>query len=251
MPGEANYWSNPRPEKLRAAMTALATFHRLAQTYPVPLSADSESSISQRTSSPGIVERLAMARRLLDGGMAELRKCVATNRMTFPALGNQADKLLAIVSPHLASLEFELQRASQVEVAIQPCLRDIWHDHVLFCEDQVSGIVDPGSMRVESVAADISRLLGSLCENDEAGWKIGFEAYSALRPLTQAESTLLKVFDLSQMLLSGINWVEWVFVQKRAFSDPAAVLTRMEHILNRLSRQSIEIAGKKQFLTGL
>jgi homoserine kinase type II len=235
MPGEANYWREPHLEKLRAAMTALAVLHRAAEDFP-----DTVRSITaRRPTSPsppsGIAERLAIARRLLNGGITELRRAVAGHRHEFPALADQANELFVNVVSRLPALETTLEEASQVAVPVQPCLRDIWHDHVLFLGNHVSGIVDVGSMRVESVAADVSRLLGSLCGNDEQGWTTGLDAYAAVRPLTAGENTLLRAFDQSQILLSGINWVEWVFVERRRFSDPEAVLRRMEHILSRLS----------------
>ncbi len=58
--------------------------------------------------------------------------------------------------------------AVALKVPIQPCIGDIWHDHILFLGDGVSGLVDFGGMRADTVAGDIARLLGSLVADDPA-----------------------------------------------------------------------------------
>ena len=63
---------------------------------------------------------------------------------------------------------------------LQPCIRDVWHDHILFLGDSVSGIVDYGAMAVDTVAGDIARLLGSLVGNHVADWEEGIDAYHQL-----------------------------------------------------------------------
>ena len=62
---------------------------------------------------------------------------------------------------------------------MQPCLCDPWHDHVLFTGDQVSGVIDYGSVKEDHIAVDLARLLGSLVEDDENAWSIGLKAYQS------------------------------------------------------------------------
>jgi hypothetical protein len=47
-------------------------------------------------------------------------------------------------------------------VPLQPCLCDSWHDHVLFESDAVTGLIDYGSAKIDHVAVDLARMLGSL-----------------------------------------------------------------------------------------
>jgi hypothetical protein len=89
-------------------------------------------------------------------------------------------------------------------------------------------------MKTESVAADIARLLGSLCGNDQQAWATGQAAYETIRPLSADEQSLVSAFYQSQRLLAGVKWAQWVFLERRSFSDPSAVVKRMEHILARL-----------------
>jgi homoserine kinase type II len=234
MLGTANYSSEPRAEKLRSALTALARFHRAVEAFE-PVSPLAVFRSPQCGPSPGIAERLRLTERLLAGHLDELDRAIIAPRVAGPWLVDQATILLATVRPRLPSLKRDLESVRGIGVHLQPCLRDIWHDHVLFTGDEVTGIVDLGSMRVESVAADVARLLGSLCGNDSAGWRVGLAAYEQVRPLSAAECALLEAFDRSQLLLAGINWVEWVFAGGRTFPDPEALVKRMEHILARLA----------------
>jgi homoserine kinase type II len=224
LPGRADYWSDPRPGKLRAAMTELGRFHVAAESFSAPVSGKS----------PGIAYRLALAGWLLADGLCELSTAAIENRRAMPALAVYVDPLFASIASRLPALQNSLIKAGRLESPLQPCLRDIWHDHVLFEGDRVSGIVDVGSMKMESIAADVARLLGSLCGSDRESWALGQAAYHEVRPLSEAERTLVAAFDQSQLLLAGVKWVEWVFMQHRRFSDPSAVVKRMEHILSRL-----------------
>ncbi len=71
--------------------------------------------------------------------------------------------------------------AELLAAPLQPCIRDVWHDHVLFVGDDVSGLVDFGAMQPDSVAADIARLLGSLAGDDRQAWTIGLAAYESVQ----------------------------------------------------------------------
>ena len=229
--GNRDYWSDPRPKKLVAAMTALAEFHRATKTFAVARLSTDQTSLAVSRS---LAERLELVHRLMAGGLAELQSAVERNRELMPRAAALSQCLFPRIAPQLSTLERQLRDAAQIKSPLQPCLRDIWHDHVLFDADRVSGIVDTGSMRMETIAGDISRLLGSLCSNDPEGWSLGLTAYQQVLPIPDGTRTLVSAFDRSQVLLAGVKWVEWVFVERRSFADPFAVEKRMEHILARL-----------------
>jgi Ser/Thr protein kinase RdoA (MazF antagonist) len=239
LPGMANYWCNPRPEKLQAAMEALARFHCAAENFACGASAPDRMAVS-----PGIAERLAFAEHLLAGGVDQLWASLGEPQGAMPDLVEPATSLLRLITPRLPELTRQLTVASTIPVLLQPCLRDIWHDHVLFEGDRVSGIIDLEAMRTESVAADVARLLGSLCGNDLSAWSLGKMTYERRRPLAEGELQLLAAFDHSTTLLAGASWIKWVFVERRSFGDPKAVERRMNHILARLAD------GNRLILTG-
>ena len=126
------------------------------------------------------------------------------------------------------------KRQSHVRAPRQPCIRDIWHDHVLFQGDEVSGIVDFGALQSDHVACDISRLLGSLVGGDREDWTRGLAAYQVLRPLTADELMLVDAYDQSTVLLSGMNWIQWLAIEGRVFEDEERVQNRLDQIILRL-----------------
>ncbi len=119
---------------------------------------------------------------------------------------------------------------------LHACLRDVWHDHVLFEGDRVSGIIDYGAARVDHVSVDLARMLGSLVEDDRALWDAGLEAYRRVRPLSDAEEGLAVALDRAGTILSVANWLRWLAVEERAYEDPAAARRRMATLVARLER---------------
>jgi homoserine kinase type II len=105
---------------------------------------------------------------------------------------------------------------------------------VLFEGDRVTGIVDFGATRIESVAGDVARLLNSLVEDDLAAWQAGLAEYSHVRPLSAAELRLVDAFDETLTLLSGVNWLEWVYIAGRRFDDLTPVASRVRTVVDRL-----------------
>ena len=181
-------------------------------------------------------------RRLLAGQLDELAASI--DERTWPQLASKARQLLlrcsATAAPHVLTT---LEGAAQFGVRL-PALRggDIWHAHVLFFGDEVSGLVDFGAMRPENVAADVARLLGSLVGDERRDWQRGLAAYEAIRPMSEDEPALLAAFDRSTVLLGGLQWLEWIYVERHTFADQSAVLERVDEFLARLTTLSQVLA---------
>jgi homoserine kinase type II len=225
MPGRADYHERPSSQRLRAAMQALAQFHEAATSFPLP-------DVSP-VPSPGIRQRWEQLEQLQSGGLARLRNSIQP--ALWPALAERAERLLSLfplAAPQVSTL---LSRALTARAPLTPCLRDIWHDHVLFEGDDVSALIDFGALRPENVAADVSRLLGSLVADDHDDWSAGLAAYQTIRPLLSVERQLVTAFDSSSVLLSGLNWIQWVLVEGRQFEAREAIITRLDAVLNRLT----------------
>ncbi|HUY32124.1 MAG TPA: phosphotransferase [Pirellulales bacterium] len=227
LPGRADYHEAPSRTKLAAAVSALAEFHRAAASFPLPDHGPAAS--------PGIAERL----QRLHAWTPQRREQVsaALSHGDWPELARPARLLLELYPLAEGKVRRTLNEAARVEVPRQPCIRDIWHDHVLFVGEQVSGLIDFGAMRPESVAADVARLVGSLVGDDAPGWQHALSAYERIKPLSLAEALLVTAFDRANVLLSGMNWLEWIYLDRRTFDDRGAVEARLDENVARLARQ--------------
>jgi Ser/Thr protein kinase RdoA (MazF antagonist) len=233
LPGAANYRQSPSREKLHHAMAALANFHQAAGSFPL-------AETGHPARSPGIADRTLRLQALVGGRLAQLRRKIVGDQ--WPELASRATRLIALAEATSRRILPALEAASQLDVALQPCIRDVWHAHVLFVGSDVSGIVDFGSMRPENVAADVARLLGSLVCDNQDDWHAGLSAYQSVRHLTGAELSLVSAFDSSTVLMGGLQWLEWFFLEGRQFDNRDAVLQRVDEFLARLERLAQGVA---------
>lgn len=228
VPGRADFCERPTDRRLAAAVMAVATFHQAVAKQTLVA--------NQPAVAPSIeirIERLAgltpqrcrrMATAIDHRYGAELAR-LAHQVMQYAELRRDRD---------LAQLE-----GARLPVRLQPCLGDVWHDHLLFSGDQVTGLVDFGAARIDSVATDLARLLGSLVPDQPDRWQFARERYREIMPLGVDEERLLAAIDRVNPLLAGANWVKWLFVEERRFHDvEGSVAKRLEQIALRLQRQT-------------
>lgn len=227
MPGKADFRRSPTPQRLVAALQALARFHLAVADFP-----GSPGSAA----SPGILERTKLLDHWLAGGLDRLASAIEPAR--WPELSQRAGRIVSHFRSLAGSMRQALAHAATFQVDLQPCIRDIWHDHVLFLGDEVRGLVDFGSMQFDTVACDVARLLGSLAGDAPDRWQAGLEAYQQLRPLGGEELGLVQCFDRSTVLMAGLNWLQWIYLDQRRFDDPDAVIERIDEILLRLDHQA-------------
>ena len=223
LPGVASYQVQPQREKLVHAFEALAHFHRASATFP---DCPAEPKVS-----PGIQQRGNQLRELQAGGLEKIASSLQRAEDPVRRRGIRLLELFRSVSPDVA---MRLAAAQQRPVRLQPCIRDIWHDHVLFTGVYVSGLIDFGAMRIDTVAGDVSRLLGSLAGDRPPERITAIEAYESLAPLNEHERALVEVFDQSSVLLSGMKWLQWICEEGKRFTEFQRVLTRLDEIINRL-----------------
>jgi Ser/Thr protein kinase RdoA (MazF antagonist) len=112
-------------------------------------------------------------------------------------------------------------------------LRDVWHDHVLFSRDEVTGMIDFGAVDFDTPAVDVARLLGSLVGDDAEGWQAGLAAYTAARPLSHDETRAIAALDAAGTVLAGCNWIRWIYTDGRRFENREQVVARFAKLLDR------------------
>lgn len=227
LPGQADFHEFPSRERLVDAMQVLARFH--LATDPL---ADARTGAP-----PGVLDRTEQLRSAVRDGFT--RFFGGTAPRDWPTFSALAKEILDGLPTAARKTLLLLERASSCRVRIQPCIRDIWHDHVLFSGNRVSGLIDFGALRPDHVAGDIARLLGSLVGDDSARRQQGLCAYIEIRTLSAEERELVKVYDSSGVVLGGLNWLKWVLFENRQFEDRDRVEQRMVEIIRRLQAQRL------------
>ena len=231
MPGSASFHDDPNEKKVESAMRCLATFHLAASR--IPDSAEFGPAVAS-SKSPGLGDRSTLLQTTIASNPG---RSLAAAKTSTP-IERQVQQFAAIWFDHFRRLSsevaLELKTASQLSLPTQLCLRDIWHDHLLFEEDSVTGIVDYGAMRMESVAGDLARLLASLFGDQQEQWQRALKIYESIRPLNECERAAMRAFDRSAILLSPFNWFRWVLLEKRSFEQPERLIARIDNQLARL-----------------
>ena len=231
LPGVADYWISPRPTKLKAALRTLAKIHLAAASYPT----GDNAGHARTDRSSALVRRADRLESLKSAEWAELNYHLAKTPPTVER--ETAFEALELIQRSLGRLWHESLRWCDEPLPLQWAIRDVWHDHVLFTEDKVTGVIDFGAAAVDSPAGDVARLLGSLVGDDEQAWRIGVEAYQSKRPLSPVELEAIGYFDASGTLLSAYNWVHWLFRDPMALGpnvDRAAAHRRLDRLVSRL-----------------
>jgi Ser/Thr protein kinase RdoA (MazF antagonist) len=90
---------------------------------------------------------------------------------------------------------------------IQPCIRDLRAEHVLFVDERVSGIIDYGAMAVDTPVFDLARLLGDLVDDNEELFAQGLNAYRECRTTFVFSDRLVRLLDRVGVVCSLIGWL--------------------------------------------
>jgi homoserine kinase type II len=226
LPGVADYEKSPRVERLRAAMAALAQFHISVSNFPLT------ANLRFAAVPPAIAMRLARLRDLKSGGIEALARSI--NDSIWPTLAPLTRQFVAELPRAVPRAISQLAPLADAQLTRQPCIRDVWHDHVLFDGDRVTGLIDFGAVQIDTPATDIARLLGSLAADDPNGWRAGLAAYSAVRQLSELELQAIPALDAGSTILAGCNWIRWIYVDGRQFDNSHQITDRFARLLKRL-----------------
>lgn len=232
MPGVADYHQSPTHERLSSAMSALASLHNAWAL---------STSTAVAAASPTVAQRREKLQEWLLR-LPDLQRhyvCVANYEQSFQDLVQRTLWQLAARGPAELQALGKLQRQS---VSLHFVLRDIWSDHVLFTNGQVSGIIDFGASRVDEPATDVARLLGSLEPMDANRWQFGWDTYRQHNPTVNYERVV--VLDRVANLLSALQWFEWLVIELRSFRvQQQELIARWQRLLVRLEsrQQAIDI----------
>jgi len=246
MPGIADYDRSRRSEKLSAAMRALASFHNAVTDFRglvAPGSAGGANAVTRH------LDRL---QELTPEAIAALGRSITLDN--WPDLAPPARQFVAALPTAIPKGLAQLDPLTAEAFSLLPCLRDIWHDHVLFTGNEVTGFVDFGAIAIDTPATDIARLLGSLasvtplpdregqgegsvCSSPDQSqtWQTGLAAYNAIRALSPAETRAAYALHTSGTILAGCNWIRWIYIDRKAFDEPWRIVERFSRILDAIT----------------
>jgi hypothetical protein len=108
--------------------------------------------------------------------------------------------------------------------------------HILYSGDEVTGLIDYGGVKTDHVAVDLSRLLGSLIEDDDDAWVAGIAAYGEVASWDPHVVPLARLLDETGTLLGAANWLLWLDRPERRFDDRARAAARLGTLVRRLER---------------
>lgn len=227
MKGQASFEHDPNDAKLDDAMKCLAQFH-LASAQ---VNLDFRHSRAAQARYASLSSAEPLIRQIRDAKPSGPLRSVPELR------GRVLDRSIGQI-PHWMA---QLQPFVNTVLPVQPVIRDIWHDHVLFTGDQVTGLIDFGAMQMDNVAVDLARLLGSLVGDRQDRWDRAINQYTHLRPLNELELRFAHSLDQCANLLSALNWLKWILIERRNFESWDNVDDRIQRLIARMSERDLEL----------
>ena len=224
MPGKADFNADPSEGRLLSAATTLAKFHQAAAQ--VNLDFGRSLGLEQRT----------VLLSQYQSTLASVRKHFARHPSPPIDVRHLLESTAAVPTSVVNRTLAALQTLSANVFPLQPVIRDVWHDHLLFTDDEVTGLVDFGAMRMDIASLDLSRMLGSLVGDDVGRQRFAVAAYDSVRKLSDSERDAIAPLIDAQTILSAANWLNWLVVERRTFADPGAVEKRVADISKRVAR---------------
>jgi homoserine kinase type II len=225
MNGQADFHAHPSFGRARAAFVALARLHLVWA-----LTSGSSGPC------PGVQRRLEAAREWRTLVLSGWRPSFIPDNTdpvqpwaerAWQRLQKAADRIIDQLGPW-ASRSFTLH----------PCLCDVWHDHILFEGDRVTGIVDYGGVKWDHVSVDLARLLGSMLGDDAELRTAALRAYSGLRPLSLEEEALIAVLDETGTRIGAMNWLKWLYLEESNYEDRGAVARKLAELVKRIENEA-------------
>jgi Ser/Thr protein kinase RdoA (MazF antagonist) len=220
LPG-ASMGPSPSAQHLHAACVALARLHRTWEDQP-----------PAHGVCPAVERRIAVLHdwvALGTGGWQPptdaLDPAARAASAAWNVLRRRLSQCVAVLTPWLTR-----------PVPLQPCLCDVWHDHVLFVGDRVTGLIDFGSCKLDHPAVDLARLFGSLATSDAAVRSAGIAGYEELRPPGPFERSLLDDLERTGVVVAGLTLLGWLFRDGRGWTleERGRLADRLAGLANRL-----------------
>jgi homoserine kinase type II len=212
----------PTAAEVEAACEAVARLHEVW------------AGSSQVGPCPGVENRLRI--------LAENEPLLRAGPDSLPPVSPQLDPLLRralLAAQRLAPQAVgALRQWASGQFTLQPCVRDLRADHVLFEGDRVAGIIDFGAMAVDSPAVDLARLLGDYAPASEPLFGAGLRAYRHARGAFDAPDEFVRHLADSGAVCSLLGWLVRLVARRESVFGPALIASRLARLVERAERIS-------------
>ena len=224
MPGKADFHAKPTDARLFAAIRVLASVHQCwkpqqPQLAPCP-------AVSR------IIKAINNWRQLVRSGFKPDFKLPFSDEIKY-----QAKRAWSALAGTVIGIEFELLEWESRPMPIQTCLCDVWHDHILYEGDAVTGLIDFGAVKQDCVAIDLARLLGSMIPDERERMNRALAMYSAINSPPEAVLKLVPILDRVGAVIGLTNWMRWLYHEKKLYPESAQVVRRMGALLKRVEKK--------------
>ncbi|QJW93968.1 phosphotransferase [Frigoriglobus tundricola] len=119
-------------------------------------------------------------------------------------------------------------------VVLQPCVRDLRADHVLFEGGRVGGIIDYGAAGADHPAVDLARLLSDYAGPDDALFGAGLAVYRGVNPTFEATTEFAQLLARTGAVCSVLGWLVRLVLRREAVPAPRATAARIAALLARV-----------------
>ena len=206
------------PDRAAAAIGIVHEFHALA--YEWAERHNSDELTPRDGPSLAVLKRRQILQTLADGELSTLSTQI--HRLSSP-LHESSEQLVGVLRRHLPKLIQDTESAAAGRWRLQPVIRDLWKQHVLFTESRVTGLVDFWECASDHVFVDFSRLFRSWAGADNILvsrlWRETLRGHL----IRQADRQLLDVLDACTVLLSPLTWLRRFLTSESDQFSPQAV----------------------------
>ncbi len=221
----------PDPETVLEVVTTLARLHLFWNRSDFRKTGVSES----------VTNRLTRLMDLNSSGFSDLIRHRSLCGDSQTAVAAEISRCLASILEMARQLTpfaiRSLESVSTRELPLQIVLRDVRPNHFLTSGGHVSGLFDFGAIGFDTVALDLSRLLGEWFRLDRVAKDLALTTYESFRPLGPAEIAAVEPLILANAILGAVAWFDIHDRRRLTQGREAAAIRALKHAEERLRHQ--------------
>ncbi|MFK8112187.1 MAG: phosphotransferase enzyme family protein [Rubripirellula sp.] len=219
--------SSNRLEHVHRGAAAIADFHRSVRDLG-----------SQRVPPPAVAARLKRI-EVLDQRLPNAIR----DAMHVPALAEASRTIQANWEGVRLKMIRSLGQYADQPTEIQYVLRDVHREHILFTDDNPTGLIDFDAVRMDTPITDLARWAGSLSwgetpESQDSLWEAAMAGFFSHSPFKNDSeqcsiSQMARALAYATQWISLANWLVWIVLERREFPGGfATAATRIEELLH-------------------